>query len=306
MSGNEKINPAEFPLSVVAASTSSAQELDAFLSRVLPQAKDAGAEVIIVDSTEDRCLEEIRSRHPAATILTLSHGSSLPLLWGAGVARTRGRVIAVTETSCIPHHNWVQAILRAHESPYPVIGGAVEMDGARSLVDWAVYFCEYGQFMGPAAQGVVSEVPGNNVSFKSKMVNRGREFVENGFWKTYWCLQLQAEGVQLYSVPTIIVHYGKSYRLGPFIIRRFHHGRCFAGMRITRISPIRRLWYVVGSPFLPFLFLGRSIAAILPKKRHMGKFAVCLPIVVLAILSWSLGELCGYLAGPDTSCSHVI
>lgn len=306
MSGTESGNGAECPLSVIAASTKSAQEVEAFLGRTLPQAKATGAEVIILDSTEDRHLDQIRTRHPGGTILSFPRGSTLPTLWGAGIARAQGGIIAVTETSCIPHQNWLVSILSAHGGPYPVIGGAVEMDGGRSLVEWAAYFCEYGQFMLPAVEGVVSEVPGNNVSFKREMLKQGREFVENGFWKTYWCQQLQAEGIQLYSVPTIIVHYGKSYRIGPFLIRRFHHGRCFAGMRIARMSPARRVGYVLGSLLLPALFLKRIIGAIIPKKRLVSKLAVCLPIVILAVLSWSLGELCGYLLGPGTSCSHVV
>lgn len=306
MSGNAGGNGAACPLSVIAASARSAQEVDVFLNRILPQTKVTGAEVIILDSTEDRHLDQIRTRHPGATILSFPRGSTLPRLWGVGVARAQGGIIAVTETSCIPHENWVMSILSAHGGPHPVIGGAVEMDGGRSLVDWAAYFCEYGQFMGPAAEGVVSEVPGNNVSFKREMLKRGREFIENGFWKTYWCRQLQAEGVQLYAVPAIIVHYGKSYRLCPFLVRRFHHGRCFAGMRIAGMSPARRAGYVVGSPLLPIVFLARIIGAILPKRRHLGRFAVCLPMVIVAVLSWSLGELCGYLAGPGTSCSHVV
>lgn len=306
MSGNEGTDAAAYPLSVVAASARSAEELDAFLDRIVPQAKATGAEVIVLDSTEDRHLDRTRTRHPEATIVSFPRGSTLPRLWGEGVARAKGNIIAVTETSCIPHENWLVSILRAHAGPHPVIGGAVEMDGGRSLVDWAAYFCEYGQFMHPAVEGVVSEVPGNNVSFKRPMVKRGREFVENGFWKTYWCRQLQAEGVQLYAVPDIIVHDGKSYRLYPFLVRRFHHGRCFAGMRLAGMSPARRAGYIVGSPLLPVVFLGRIIGAIVPKRRHLGRFAVCLPMVIAAVLSWSLGELCGYLLGPGTSCSHVV
>ncbi len=89
MSGSQNANRAEYPLSVVVASTSSVQEVDAFLTRVLPQAKDTGAEVIVADATEDQYLEEIRAKHPEAIILSFPRGSTLPLLWGAGVLHAR-------------------------------------------------------------------------------------------------------------------------------------------------------------------------------------------------------------------------
>ena len=237
--------------------------------------------------------------------IRLAKGANLPELWGEGISQSTGAVIAVTESTCRPDSCWINSILKAHESANPVIGGAVEISKAARLVDWAAYFCEYGQFMYPLKEGPANELPGNNVSFKRWVLEIGQDFVQNGFWKTYWCRELQEEGIPLVLMPSILVYYNKTYRLVPFLIRRFHHGRCFGGMRATAISSLRRFCYAIGSPLLPFLFLARSIHAIIPKKRYLKEFILSFPISILAILMWSFGEFCGYIAGKGQSCSYI-
>jgi hypothetical protein len=43
----------------------------------------------------------------------------------------------------------------------------------------------------------------------------------------------------------------------------------------------------------------------LPKRRHVGKLVLAMPMIFLAMLSWALGELVGYSSGPGGSCKHV-
>jgi hypothetical protein len=159
--------------------------------------------------------------------------------------------------------------------------------------------------MQPVPEGPADVLPGNNISFKRWTLTKGQEFVENGFWKTYWCGRLQKEGIELVSTPTMVIYDNKCYRLMPFLIRRFHHGRCFAGMRILRESGLKRALYLLASPLLPFLFLARTTSAIAAKKRHFKRFVLSLHVSILAIVVWSAGEFCGYLTGTGKSCTYV-
>ena len=159
--------------------------------------------------------------------------------------------------------------------------------------------------MHPLKEGIVDELPGNNISFKREILNRGRRFVRNGFWKTYWCRELQAEGIQLISNPSVLVRYRKKYRLGSFLIRRFTHGRCFAGMRIKKDLVFKRACYLIGTVILPLMFLWRIITDMINKKRHIKEFVISFPITVMAVVIWSLGEFWGYLTGPGNSCDKI-
>jgi len=59
------------------------------------------------------------------------------------------------------------------------------------------------------------------------------------------------------------------------------------------------------APVLPIVLTGRMLRKTLRKRRHLTALVLALPIVLLAILCWALGELCGYLMGPGLSCDHV-
>lgn len=300
------LHSAETPeLSVVVASAHSLDELESCLAALVRQAQNRRIEIIVGNCIGDNSINDVITKFPEVVIIRLPVEMILPELWAAGIAQSTGKVIAITDSTCTFPDDWIASILTAHESSYAVIGGAVEIVDNKRWVDWAAYFCEYGQFMPPASEGVVKELPGNNISFKRYTLERGAEFVRDGFWKTYWCNQLRKEGVQLISEPSIVVYFRKSYRLLPFLIRRFHHGRCFAGMRTARATTLERTLYLVGSPSLPVLLLMRTLRAILPKRRYLKQFILSLPVSLLAILFWSIGEFFGYLAGEGKSRAKV-
>ncbi len=297
--------PSIVQLSVVIASNHSTREVDRCLRTLQQQRKVEGMEIIVADSRSDDSLQEVITKYPEVVFIRLPEKTPLPMLWGAGIARSQGEIIAITDSTCVADAHWISAILKAHESSHAVVGGAVEAGGDKNVVGWAAYFCEYGQFMRPLSEGPAHVLPGNNISFKRWTLTKGQEFVQNGFWKTYWCRRLQGEGIELISTPTMVIYDNKCYRLIPFLIRRFHHGRCFAGMRILRESSLMRAAYILASPLLPLLFLGRTTSAIVSKRRHLKPFILSLPVSILAIMVWSAGELCGYLTGIGDSCTYT-
>lgn len=293
-------------LSVVVASDHSIREVDQCLKSLLGQRRNEQIEIIVADSRADNSLQDIITKYPDVEFIRFPEETTLPILWGAGIAGSHGEIIAVTDSTSVVDNHWISAILEAHESSYPVIGGAVEVNGISRLVDWAAYFCEYGQFMLPLTNGPATEVPGNNLSFKRWALDEGKEFTRDGFWKTYWCRKLQEKGIELELRPSMIVYYKKTFALIPFLARRFHHGRCFSGMRLSRSSFSKSAVFAVGSILLPSIFLMRTILRVIPKRRHFVEFTLSLPITMLAILFWSAGEFCGYLTGTGKSCAHVV
>jgi len=159
--------------------------------------------------------------------------------------------------------------------------------------------------MHPLRAGSVDALPGNNISFKRSALLIGNEYVKNKFWKTFWCQKLRAEGIELISEPSMLVYYTKNFHLASFLTRRFHHGRCFAGMRAIEFTIIKRVLYLGGSVLLPFIFLYRVISTVVGKKRRLKELLLSFPLIVLAIIFWSLGETCGFLAGTGKSCEYI-
>lgn len=292
-------------LSVIVASFSPFQEVPAFLSASVKRCSHPRVEVILAYAA-NRDLPYVPEKDGRGLVfLRLPSTASLPQLLGVALTHARGEIVAITDATCAVDDRWVSAILTAHSTPQPVIGGAVEPAGLNSLVDWAAYFYDYGRFMSPFAAGGARLVPGINISMKRWVFAKGREFVEGEFWKGHWCHRLQAEGIALYLDPTIVVFYGRSFTFGSFLTRWFQHGRCFAGMRRAQLSRVERCLYVVGSPALPVVFCWRFLRDVLPKRRWVRQLVLSFPLIMLAMVSWALGECVGYLMGAGTSCQSV-
>src|SRR5262245_31988726 len=268
-------------LSVIIAAVASLHRVPFCLSTVATQCQGQRIEIILTYSADGAPLEALATDYPDVIFLHPPPAMPLPRVLGTALARATVEVIAITHTTCGIDARWVSAILQAHREPPPIIGGAVDPGELKTLVDWAAYFCDYGQFMRPLTAGVVREVPGNNFSVKRRILARGRAFVAGEFWKTYWCRHLQSQGLHLYAAPSIVVYYRKSFRLWQYLAHRFHNGRCFAGMRLAQLSQGKRVMYLVGSPGLPMLFCMRILRAVLSKRRYRGRFVGSFPIIVL-------------------------
>ena len=230
----------------------------------------------------------------------------LPLLWARGLAEARGEWLLIMETSCTPAPGWLTAVRQRLAGAPSVFGGAVEMADGHSMVDWSAYFCEYAQFMDPLPMsGRIGELPGNNICFHRDLMQIGKWFLAPGFWKTFWCNELMKNGVVLQAEPGMIVRFEKRYRFFPFLRRRFHHGRCYAGMRNLHLPGWKRMLYAGGSLFLPVLMLARMLQKFIPKRRLLMCYLAVLPYSILAVLAWAAGEAAGYCFGPGESCERI-
>lgn len=292
-------------LSVIVAGTASLSDAQICLEAIVRQCRDERAEILVTSSATYDAPPGIGANGVPVTLIDLPLTASLPAHLREAIACSAGEIIAVTDRTCAVDSDWIRAILHVQRGPHPVVGGAVEPLGLRSVVDWAAYFSDYGQFMLPFPAGTAREIPGNNFALKRWVLTQGGEFPDGGFWKTFWCQRLQAQGISLYMTPAMVVYYRKAFRFWPFLVRRFHHGRCFGGMRSAELNVRERALRIATAPGLPMLFCARIVRAVLPKRRYRREFVAAFPVIMLATTAWALGELVGYLRGPGESCRHV-
>ena len=98
-------------LSAVIASNHSIRELDQGLKTLLQQRCNGNVEVIVADSRADDSLQEIIAKYPDVVFIRFAEKTPLPALWGAGIERSRGEIIAITDSTCTIDRHWVSAIL---------------------------------------------------------------------------------------------------------------------------------------------------------------------------------------------------
>lgn len=296
-------SPAESPqLSIVIASINGRPYLDSCLEALDRQQGGVAAEVIVADCVGPSVCEFVRERHPGVRLISFDQPKSVPELRSAGILAANGQIVVITEDHCIPETDWYRSIAAAHgRCPEPAIGGSVDNAADQRIVDWAVYFCEYSNFMSPVEEGVVHDLPGPNVSYKRSALDPLQHLIRDGYWETFLHWRLEELGFKLWSDPSVRVLHKKHYRLGEFLAERFHYGRAFAGTRNEFSSRGRRLYYLLASPALPPVLMLRIGRRVLRRKRHLGTYLRALPMIGLFMLAWAAGEWTGYAFGPGRS-----
>jgi hypothetical protein len=290
-------------LSIVIASVNGWDMLGPTLDALDAQPERAAMEVIVVETVGGEVRRRLRKRQPPVELIE-SGRQAIPRLRHRGVLRARGRLVAILEDHGRVAHDWAARVLEAHRGPWGAVGGAVE-NGRDGLVNWAVYFCEYAPYMGPVVEGIADDLPGNNIAYKRSHLLRHADALEEGKWESWINDRLRADGVPIVSTGAMVVHHIKPFRLGYFLVQRFHFARSYAGMRRGDQSPARRLAYGLGSLALPALLMARVVKTVLKKRRHLGRFVLAAPLVALFLTVGACGEMIGYLFGPGQSLEKV-
>lgn len=291
-------------LSVVLASVNGWEVLEPTLKALDAQPERATMEVIVVEARGGATRDRVQAHQPPVTLIPVDERLSIPRLRCLGVRQSQGGVVAIVEDHGTVADDWASTLLELHQGPWGAVGGRVE-NGQRGLVNWAVFFCEYTSYMGPVIEGEASDLPGNNIAYKRPHLLKHAQVLDEGKWESWINDRLRADGVPLASTNRAVVRHIKPFRLGYFLRQRFHFARSYAGMRRVDQTPVRRLIYGVGSLALPALLLARVTRTTLKKGRHLGRFAVCFPLVALFLTVGAVGEMAGYLFGAGTSLEQV-
>lgn len=296
-------------LSVVIAAHDAGPSLDQCLHALVPQVSRASAEIIVAESSSGDTADRIRNRFPTVQLLSLPADWTLPRLRAQGIALAAGEVIAILDPFSIADPGWLVAVLKTHrERPHLAIGGAVEPydPAGQDFWSWTTYINEYGMFMLPLSSGETNILPGSNVSYKRAALFDDQQRPKHQvFWKTFVHWELQSAGSPLWLESSIVVSLNKRIPFGDFFCSRYHHGRCFAGMRARPRGELERWVRTLSFPLLPPLLLWRWGTVFARKRRHASKLILSLPFQLLLFSSWASGECAGYARGTGSSCRKL-
>jgi len=289
-------------LSVIVVCLNSVKVLSHALAALEPQIRSDDVEALVVGHWDNRPeASAVRARFREVTWLSATANCTVPQMRTLGIRRSQGDIVALLEDDCVVADNWCQAVIRAHESASPAIGGPIEPGGHYSSRDWAVYFSEYGRFMAPFS-GVVSALPGNNVSYKRAVVCDADE--NTGFQDVFVHWRLQRLKVDLIADPSLVVRNVNRWSLNHLTATPFHHGRAFAAKRSETFSPQRRALYGGLSIALPMIKVTRVAREVIGRRRYLQPFLRSFHWVFLFMASWAAGEYVGYVFGAGDSASR--
>lgn len=285
-------------------------EIGECLASLHRQQGDIDAEVVVVDAGGRLDSTQVAQQFPNTMVLRADGGRTIPALRAAALRRTRGDIVAVMNEYCVADPRWYEEMVGAHRA-HPecvAVGGAVENGSRTRLTDWAAYFCEYSTYMLPVPAQTVDDIPGHNVSYKRRAFEHIPDLdgvLSRGFWESTLHPILRRRGERFLSSPSVVVYYKKRFGFGQFLRQRYHYSRYYAGEVVAGTAWLRRLLRMAAASALPAVLLGRIIARVARKRRHLRELALSSPMLVIFTAVWAAGEAVGALLGPGRSLHEV-
>lgn len=218
----------------------------------------------------------------------------------AALARAKGDVIAMLEDRAVPDADWARTIVRLHEArPEAAIGGAVE-NGMDRLLNWAVYWCDFGRYQRPLPEGPAGWITDVNLAYKRRAVEQTRELWQHRYHEPTVHWALQRAGEVLWLTPAFAVRQVRdNLSFGGLLRERFAFARLFGYTRAREISFMRRVLLTLASPALPFLLFGRLLVQRIRKHRNVPTFLLASPVTFALLCAWIAGEAFGTLTGRE-------
>ncbi len=272
------------------------KDLAACLAAVRPQCLTADCDLIVVHdeaSAPDGSIP--RERHVSVPVVT---GVHVRRSLGIAEALSQGTAIwvAMSETPAIPDPDWLARLSANPPAGAAVVGGAVTNARPGSLWGRALFLAEYGIY-GATHEVLLPDgtphIAAANVAYHCSVASLAGDAYARGEDEPGAHTVLRAGGADFTLRPDALVR----VRLDSALIRacaeRFAHGRSHARSRLRDSGMAARVRAAAGSSLaLPVLTL-RIRRAVHPTARPA--FARTVPMLLLLLASWSLGEVTGAL-----------
>jgi hypothetical protein len=280
------------PLSVIIFWRDPREDLAGCLRGLLPQVSAARGEVLVVGPGAAPP-EGLDSR---VRWVPLDPPSTEPRAWELGAGSARGATVAFGQARCRYAEGWAESVLSARAGGEDVVAGPVRLPSGAGLSRRAAYLCDYGAFADPAGQGGIGGAASNNVAFAAEVLPR--EGRGHGLHKVQ---VLAACDRRPRWVPGMAVTLGESRPPLREWTARFPRGRSFAARRAIHWPPAFRLAAGASCVMLPLLLYARMAREGHLWKEYGGTLVFGLPLLMLSLGLWSLGEMFGYWMGPGRS-----
>jgi glycosyltransferase involved in cell wall biosynthesis len=293
-------------LSVVIPSVNGLGDLVGCLEAVCTQQGVGSLEVLVADRCGDPVRAELRRRFPDVRVIAAPPGTPIPKLRAMAFEAATGDSVAVIEDHVIVPAGWARQLLAAQRDGAAVIGGSVENAATERLVDRAAFLCEYSHCLPPLPAGAADWLPGNNIVYSRRLLERYRSAIEAGRWEDHLHDVLRADGVELVRRPEIHVEHRKHYTVREYLSQRYLYARSYAGARLQGASVATRVAYgAAAAVLLPPLLLYRIVRRVARRRRYRAELVKSLPLLLLFVTAWAAGEAVGYCAGPGDSLARV-
>jgi hypothetical protein len=266
-------------------------------------------EIIVVTRLDVGEQQKLRHSHPQVILIDASPNAPITELRSTGIRRSTGSIVVVTEDHCVPSEKWLQAAEQRISEGYHVVGGPVENAWGDRLRDWAAFLTEYSFAMLERDQKneIDKDAPiaGNNAAYRRELIEGLCATLDDGLWESFYHGDLRRDGKLLANDPEMLLYHRRPFDFFYFIGQRYHFCRSFAEMRSQSLNGFGRVKFGVGSLILPLLLWLRGLQTLVKKKRMVGRYFLCSPLIGIYLCSGAVGEMVGYFLGGGGSLARV-
>jgi hypothetical protein len=285
------------------ASVARADHLTECLDALAAQVDAPRLEILVPHHEPVEGLDEVKMRFPQARFLSspdvvkrVGGREHHDVLKARAIAASSGDLVGLLEDHELPDPRWAASVVAAHRQAHAAIGGAVENRIDRA-VNWAVYYCDFGRYQNPVPAGETPFASDANVTYKRADLELVRSVWDKAYREVPVHEALRSLGKTIALDQNIIVYQNRrGLTFGTAVRERFSWGRSYAATRAMGLTMPKRLAYAALSPVLPAILLIRMGRRAWTRSRHFTEFIRALPFLVPLLVSWSVGEMAGYLA----------
>ncbi len=266
-------------------------------------------EIIVVTRHPDSEQQKLRDRYPGVLLVSAPQDTTITRLRSIGIKRSTGTVVIVTEDHCVPSKEWLHTVERRMGEGFDMVCGPVENAWDKRLRDSAAFLTEYAFAIRPEGEVQQSSesgpFPGNNAAYRREILEGLCDKLDDDLWESFYLDELRAQGKKLIYDPQMLLFHRRPFDFAYFNSQRYHFCRSFAEMRRKSLSWPGRLKYGVGSAILPPLLWLRGLQTLRRKRRLVGRYFICTPLIAFYLCSGAFGEMMGYLFGGGNSLARV-
>ena len=249
--------------------------------------------------------EGVRDGFHSVTVVEID---DLYPLYRARVAGTRAAqapVVLLAESHAYLDPGHCEALIRAHEGDWAVVGPAMWNANPATMRSWSGLYMDYGPWVHPSGPGAVESLPGHNSSYKRAVLLAYGDRLESMMMSSpRRHADLLASGHRLYMEPAARTYHLNVSRPWSWLEERLVGGRSYAGARSHPWGPARRLLYAVGSPLIPLVRLKRVLGD-MRRSRDLGFILRSLPALTVSLVVSAVGEALGYAFGTGGAMRRV-
>lgn len=210
-------------------------------------------EVIVVDSTEDSSVVKLMQRYPWARLLRLETRAWPGDARNAGIAISRGEILAFTDADCSVGPDWIDRVRRAHEGTLRIVGGTIANADMRNLIGWMYHFCKFSYWLPGGDARPMRDIPTTCLTMRREVFQRFGPFEEERYSSDSAFNWRIGDGLPtpLLSPGLEVSHRGFT-SFNQVRSKLLAHSRDYARLRATEAgwSVARRAMHVVSAPLL--------------------------------------------------------